>query len=277
MSVERELRDPKRSSLTTNGSSDFTDAHTEVEGSFVDANASQVTIQREEPIETLATEHVAQPVVAEDAPDMAALQVPGVALGGATQLETSPDTRSSIEKRDSSSDTKVDVEETAALEKLPPGWKEAIMRQVEVDPPRQIGYFELFRFATRWELFLNAIGILAAIIAGAAQPTMALLFGRLSQQFVTYYSDLYAGRDTTQAANDLFSQVALLSGILAGIGGAIALCTWAYSGFWVYNGERITRRIRERYLRSVLRQNIAYHDTVRSRVEAGLTHTDRCR
>lgn len=35
-----------------------------------------------------------------------------------------------------------------------------------------MSFGELFRYATKFELFLNAIGLLAAIVAGAAQPLM---------------------------------------------------------------------------------------------------------
>jgi hypothetical protein len=33
---------------------------------------------------------------------------------------------------------------------------------------------DLFRYATKWDLFWNAIGILAACAAGAAQPLMTI-------------------------------------------------------------------------------------------------------
>lgn len=33
-------------------------------------------------------------------------------------------------------------------------------------------------------------------------------------------------------------------------------------GTWIYTGEITTRRIRERYLQSVLRQNVAYFDKI---------------
>jgi len=36
--------------------------------------------------------------------------------------------------------------------------------------------------------------------------------------------------------------------------------TYTYMATWVYTGERLTRQIRERYLRAILRQNIAYFD-----------------
>ena len=36
--------------------------------------------------------------------------------------------------------------------------------------------------------------------------------------------------------------------------------TYIYTASWVYTGERLTRQIRERYLRAILRQNVAYFD-----------------
>jgi ATP-binding cassette, subfamily B (MDR/TAP), member 1 len=36
--------------------------------------------------------------------------------------------------------------------------------------------------------------------------------------------------------------------------------TYIFMAAWVYTGERLTRQIRERYLRAILRQNIAYFD-----------------
>lgn len=40
------------------------------------------------------------------------------------------------------------------------------------------------------------------------------------------------------------------------------VATYIYMATWIYTGERITQQIRERYLRAILRQNIAYFDNV---------------
>lgn len=42
------------------------------------------------------------------------------------------------------------------------------------------------RFATKSELFLNFVGIIASIAAGAAQPAISILFGDLTRQFATF-------------------------------------------------------------------------------------------
>lgn len=38
--------------------------------------------------------------------------------------------------------------------------------------------------------------------------------------------------------------------------------TFVYMWAFTWTGERVTRRVRERYLQSVLRQNVAYFDTL---------------
>jgi ATP-binding cassette, subfamily B (MDR/TAP), member 1 len=54
----------------------------------------------------------------------------------------------------------------------------------ETAPP--ISFFTLFRFASRLEVFLNVLALVAAAGAGTAQPFLALLFGNLAQTFVAF-------------------------------------------------------------------------------------------
>jgi ATP-binding cassette subfamily B (MDR/TAP) protein 1 len=52
------------------------------------------------------------------------------------------------------------------------------------------------------------------------------------------------------------------------------VCTYTYMLTWVYTGEVITKRIRERYLQATLRQNIAYFDSVGAGEVATRIQTD---
>lgn len=45
-------------------------------------------------------------------------------------------------------------------------------------------------------------------------------------------------------------------------------------GVWVYTGEKLSKRIRERYLESVLRQDVAFFDTVGAGEVATRIQTD---
>ena len=40
------------------------------------------------------------------------------------------------------------------------------------------------------------------------------------------------------------------------------VCSYAYMTIWVYTGEVNAKRIRERYLQAILRQDIAFFDKV---------------
>ena len=64
----------------------------------------------------------------------------------------------------------------------------------------------------------------------------------------------------------------LLTHLLKGIGALV--CTFFYMSVWVYTGEANAKRIREKYLQAVLRQDIAYFDTVGAGEVATRIQTD---
>ncbi|KAI0673480.1 multidrug resistance protein 1 [Trametes maxima] len=142
-------------------------------------------------------------------------------------------------------------------------------------PPQPVSILQLFRYSTRTEIVLDLVGVLAAVSAGAAQPLMSLLFGRLTQDFVNFGVTLAMARDASNpeaqaaaqaqlpSAQAAFKHAAALNAsYLVYIGVGMFVCTYVYMAVWVYTGEANARRIREKYLRAVLRQEIAYFDDV---------------
>ena len=182
------------------------------------------------------------------------------------------------------------------------------------------------RFATGFELSINAIGLVAAAASGASQvslstishptfsyslsshflfrllqPLMSLLFSRLTQDFVTFGTTLIqAEKGDAEAAQSLpaaaanfkhsaalnasylvyigmfpipFSAlISLLTFFLSGVG--MFVCTYTYMVIWVYTAEVGAKRLRERYLRAILRQDIAYFDNVGAGEVATRIQTD---
>lgn len=59
---------------------------------------------------------------------------------------------------------------------------------------------------------------------------------------------------------------------LPGIG--MFVCTYIYMVVWVYTGEVNAKRIREKYLQAILRQDIAYFDSVGAGEVATRIQTD---
>ncbi|KZT39956.1 P-loop containing nucleoside triphosphate hydrolase protein [Sistotremastrum suecicum HHB10207 ss-3] len=144
---------------------------------------------------------------------------------------------------------------------------------------------ELFRFATRFELFINFIGLICAAAAGAAQPMMSLLFGNLTTSFVSFGKIVASiasnpnpsaqdQQQLAQAAADFKHSAAKDALFLVVIGLGMFIATWIYMYVWGYTGELNARRVRENYLQAILRQDIAYFDKVGAGEVATRIQTD---
>lgn len=125
---------------------------------------------------------------------------------------------------------------------------------------------QLFRYATKLELFYNFCGLVAASVAGAAQPIMTIVFGSLTTTFLTY-SNVSADPNTSQMVRDqarskLQEEIQRDALYLVYVGIAMFVATYIYMATWVYTGEEITNRTRKEYLKAVLRQEIAYFDNI---------------
>ncbi|KAL5524544.1 hypothetical protein ACEPAF_9684 [Sanghuangporus sanghuang] len=147
--------------------------------------------------------------------------------------------------------------------------------------PKEVSFAELFRFSTKPELVLDFVGLVCAATAGAAQPLMSIIFGNLTEAFVDFGTALQGvgdGSATTEQLEDSaanFRHVAALdASYLVYIGLGILVATFVYMYAWVYTGEVNSKRVRENYLRAVLRQDIAFFDNVGAGEIASRIQTD---
>ncbi|GAA5824122.1 hypothetical protein JCM11251_001529 [Rhodosporidiobolus azoricus] len=156
------------------------------------------------------------------------------------------------------------------LQHLPPRQAAIIAEQIAVDERKKASFASLFRYHTRFELFLNSIGIILALGAGVAQPSMALFFGRLTTSFANYtiaYENLADdpanGAAVLEAARQQLSNNVDQNALLL-LYVMIAMFVALYGGTvtWMWTGERAVRRLRESYLSACLRQNIAYQEVI---------------
>ncbi|EAU80745.2 multidrug resistance protein 1 [Coprinopsis cinerea okayama7 len=142
--------------------------------------------------------------------------------------------------------------------------------EVKADPAvPPVTFTQLFRFSTKFELFLDLIGLIAAAAAGAAQPLMSLMFGNLTQDFINFghavsgsTGDADSAAAIAAAADSFRTNAAKNASYLVYIGLGMFVCTYLYMYIWVYTGEVNAKRVRERYLQAVLRQDIAFFDNV---------------
>ncbi|KAL4367908.1 hypothetical protein GQ457_05G001360 [Hibiscus cannabinus] len=112
-----------------------------------------------------------------------------------------------------------------------------------------VPFYKLFAFADSRDKVLMIVGTIGAVGNGLCMPIMTILFGDLINAF-----------GQNQSGNrvvDVVSRVALRFVYLA-IGAAVA--AFLQVSCWMVTGERQAARIRGLYLKTILRQDIAFFD-----------------
>ncbi|CAJ2499773.1 Uu.00g026260.m01.CDS01 [Anthostomella pinea] len=141
-----------------------------------------------------------------------------------------------------------------AFAHLPPEERGILRTQLD-QPSVKVSFFSLYRYADFWDLLITATSALCAIAAGAALPLLSILFGQLA----TSFSRVAAEQITYSEFEKLLVQNVLYY-VYVGIAEFFTIYI-ATVGF-IYAGARITLKIREQYLRAILRQNMAYFDNL---------------
>ncbi|GMK59760.1 hypothetical protein CspeluHIS016_0803660 [Cutaneotrichosporon spelunceum] len=135
---------------------------------------------------------------------------------------------------------------------------------------KPVSLASLFRFATRKELVLQFIGLVIAACVGGALPCMTLVFGKLVTLFTDFGTTMrqIAQEGLTPEAEaalqfakrNLKKEVGYCALYLMAMGLGVFILTYTYMLIWNYTGEVQSKRLREKYLRAVLRQEIAWFD-----------------
>lgn len=123
-----------------------------------------------------------------------------------------------------------------------------LKRQVET-PDVKVGLSALYRYATRVDLALLAVGAVFSITAGAIMPLMTVVFGSLQNTF----AGVFNGSTTYDQFMDEMTRLVLYF-VYLGIG--MFFATYIATTTFIYTGEHIADKIREHYMESCLKQNI---------------------
>lgn len=120
----------------------------------------------------------------------------------------------------------------------------------EVEPPKTVGLFGLFKYSTKLDILLVMLGFLGALVNGGSLPWYSYFFGRFVNQ-ISKATDKHQMMDEVQK---ICIDMAALSAIVI-VGAYIQITCWRMVG------ERAAHRIRREYLRAVLRQDVTFFDT----------------
>ncbi|KAG2600074.1 ABC transporter B family member 9-like isoform X1 [Panicum virgatum] len=114
---------------------------------------------------------------------------------------------------------------------------------------KRVSFTGLFRYADGTDVLLMLLGTVGALANGVTQPIMTVIFG----QVINAFGGAVAVDDVLQRVNK-----AVLNFVYLGI--ATAIVSFLQVSCWTMTGERQATRIRSLYLKSVLRQEIAFFD-----------------
>ncbi|KAJ5159315.1 P-loop containing nucleoside triphosphate hydrolase protein [Penicillium coprophilum] len=131
---------------------------------------------------------------------------------------------------------------------------EVIESQIRTEPSTA-NLFSSYRYASAPQLCALFVSLFCTSIAGAAMPLVTIVFGALAEEFIN---------EDKKAAHDVRDQVRHLTLLLVYIAMGSFIATMI--GTWGLNvvGEQIRCDLQQRYLSSVLQQNMAYFDVVKT-------------
>uniref|UniRef100_A0A8C2YGA7 Bile salt export pump n=1 Tax=Coturnix japonica TaxID=93934 RepID=A0A8C2YGA7_COTJA len=146
-----------------------------------------------------------------------------------------------------------------------------------------VGGLSGFRFSSPMEILMMVVGSFCAILHGAAQPGMLLVFGAMADTFIEYDIEMQElknpnktcinntivwingtvhqnEKNSTIRLLDIEKEMTTFAGYYGGIGCAVLLLGYFQICFWVMAAARQIQKIRKAYFRNVMRMDIGWFD-----------------
>ncbi|CAF2176082.1 unnamed protein product [Brassica napus] len=122
-------------------------------------------------------------------------------------------------------------------------------KEEDDEKTKTVPFHKLFAFADSFDIILMILGTIGAVGNGLGFPIMTILFGDVI--------DVFGQNQNSSDVSDKIAKVALKF-VYLGLGTLVAALLQV-SG-WMISGERQAGRIRSLYLKTILRQDIAFFD-----------------
>ncbi|KAI7808305.1 putative bile salt export pump [Triplophysa rosa] len=147
-----------------------------------------------------------------------------------------------------------------------------------------VGFFQLFRFATWKEILMMVVGSVCSLVHGAAAPLMLLVYGMMTNTFVSYELEIQELADPNKmCANntvtwlngsvvekldnitifcgvDIEFEMTMFAYYYVGIGAAVLILSYFQIALWVSAAASQIQRIRKRYFRKSMQMEIGWFD-----------------
>lgn len=121
----------------------------------------------------------------------------------------------------------------------------------DVETPKQISILKFFTYITTYDKLLLFVGTTSAIAAGAVLPSISLIMANVSVAFTGSDED---------ASSDLISDMSFIASYVILIAASLFIFSYMFYAFWQHLAENIVTDLRRRYLRALMRQEVAYFE-----------------
>ncbi|CAB4481222.1 uncharacterized protein OCT59_003157 [Rhizophagus irregularis] len=126
----------------------------------------------------------------------------------------------------------------------------------------KLPFSQLFRYASAIDKLYMILGSICALANGVAIPLMTIIFSDFIQVFIAFNTALLSGIELDSKRTELDDGIKKNSIYFIILGCGVFVCAYGQMFFWMTAGENQAKRIRQLYYSSILRQDIAFFDTV---------------
>lgn len=129
-----------------------------------------------------------------------------------------------------------------------------------------VSFFGLFRFATKSDRILLAIGLISALFSGAIQPLNNLLFGGLTEDIIQYARSCFdpTSQQCADAADDFLASIRHFALYNSLIGVGMMISSYIAAETFNYTAIKQTFRLRSSYLQKLLNKDVPWFDVHQS-------------
>lgn len=99
-----------------------------------------------------------------------------------------------------------------------------------------------FRFMTKRDKLLMAVGTFSCVVAGCLVPSLAIIMGEITQNF-----------DPRSSTDEILDNMRDLAGKISLVGLGMWVAGYLYFGFWQHLAENMTFDLRSKYLHAILK------------------------
>ncbi|XP_013418888.1 multidrug resistance protein 1 [Lingula anatina] len=127
---------------------------------------------------------------------------------------------------------------------------------------KRVGFFELYRFADKFDVLLMLVGTLFSMVIGCGFPVNILVYGNVANLFISDAINLNMNATSNYTATrDIFTEIVFFSKFFAVVASVVLVSGYLAVMSWSWTAERQTRRIRTLFFNAILRQDIQWFDT----------------